>query len=218
MLINNRGVLKMMKKMLKFAIPLLVLLVALPFVYGFDVSIKTPSVVDYSNVFYVNIVISPGNETAFDVVALLPTSWEITNWTSNVGNIFAEHRNTQYLGEDVSAFRWKFNNINQNVTLTAKVLPKSVGKNRLMFVWTYPQGFNSNEFMVNVKTVCGNNICEPGENIFNCPADCQRFPQMFWVVVLLIATGITIAGIMYREYKKLEKKGRRTSKRRRKKR
>ncbi|MCD6575719.1 MAG: hypothetical protein J7K73_01005 [Nanoarchaeota archaeon] len=194
-----------MENILRKAIIPLIFLTVLSLASGFEFSATIPENVNYSEPFSINIHINPGNETTFDLVALFPVGWTVTNWSANFEDVSLEHRDTTYLGEDVSAFRWRFDDVTGDVNLNIKVMPSGLG-NKVSFVWVYPSGFSSQEFGIKMNAVCGNGICEPGENIFTCPSDCPYFPQMFWVIVLLIATGIAVAGIIYREYVKLEKK------------
>lgn len=194
-----------MENVLRKAIIPIMFLAILSLASGFEFSADVPQNVDYPKSFSINIQINPGNETTFDLVALFPVGWTVTNWSASVEGVSLEHRDTTYMGEDVSAFRWRFDDVSGNVSLNVKVMPSGFG-DKISFVWVYPNGFSSQEFGIKMKAVCGNGICEPGENIFTCPSDCPYFPQMFWVVVLLIATGIAVAGVIYREYVKLEKK------------
>jgi len=203
---NKYGsVIKNMENLFRKAIVPLMFLAVISLASGFEFSASVPENVSYSKPFNISVQINPGNETMFDLVALFPTGWSVTNWSTNVEGVSLEHRDTNYMGKDVSAFRWRFNEVTGDVNLKVEVMPSGVG-DKVSFVWVYPNGFSSQEYGIKMSAACGNGICEKGENVFTCPSDCPYFPQMFWVAVLLIATGIAVTGVIYREYLKVEKK------------
>ena len=161
----------------------LIFFAVIPLAFGLTVETDVPSSADKSQEFEVNINVLTEGETQFDLLVILPNDWEITNWTTSIGQVFAEHRLTQYLGENVSAFRWKFEDIEQNVDITYTTKAITSGSQKITTLWTYPGGFESTEDTINIL---GLSISDP----------------VVWLIVLFIATGIVISGIMYREYKK----------------
>ena len=169
---------------------------------GFSVYSEVPENAKYTG-FNITLKINPEGENTFDIVEMVPIGWEIVNFNSDVQPVFSEHRLTQYMGENLSAYRWKFENVNKNITMTLEVKPGFSG-NKIITVWTYPKGFDSSEVSINLGSTCGNGICEPGETPFNCSSDCKYLPQWSMVLVMLIATGIVILGLLYREYKKIK--------------
>jgi hypothetical protein len=70
-----------------------------------------------------------------------------------------------------------------------------------------PLGINIVE-MEKEKAVCGNGICEAGENSMNCPADCQIYTlqfqkvNLFWLICLIFALLLTIYFVWENYFKK----------------
>jgi hypothetical protein len=198
----------MVMKMKILKILAMLLLVGFVFSIASAFQVKVDSPVNVSNgIFEINISIAPEGETQFDIVELVPLSWQVVDWNSSSSVSMPEHRIMNYMGENLSAYRWKFVNANSNVSLVIKVKPSFEG-DTLTTVWTYPNGFGSQSVSIKVNPVCGNGVCEPGETYSSCPSDCKALMSskvgLMWILITL--TLLTILGIAYREYKRLKRR------------
>lgn len=161
-----------------------------PIAFGLRAEITVPTTIKYMDEFEVRIIIYPESQTSFDIVQILPNGWQVTNWTSD-HNAFFETRDIGYVGKNVSAFRWNFENATGDTTIIYKAKAATMGINQITTIWISPEGFGSKD---NTISVIGKFLFE------NTPVTKGA------LLLLLMATAIVIAGIAYREYSKMKKK------------
>ena len=175
-----------MENSFKFAVLGLILLLTVSISFGFEVKTIVPQELVYGKEQIIAININTENTTKFDVVEILPYGWEITNWTANVGNVMSESKDVNYNNMLSSAFRWKFDGANQDVVLTYTLKPTTMGQQKITTVWTYPEGFGSNDYVILVKSPVNSGA-------------------LIGLLALIVATAIMIGGLLRREYEKMEK-------------
>ncbi len=94
----------------------------------------------------------------------------------------------------------KMNNVKYPVIIT--ITYNNTHNGEIKFILTYKKGnktdliFKDIKLMSKTGTICGNGICEPGENSMNCPTDCKITEKTNYISVLVISI-IAVAGTGY---------------------
>jgi len=166
----------------------LVLLAIIPIAFGLSVETNYPSEMVQFQESAAKITIHTEGQNVFDIVAILPLGWEITDWNTQVMDVFAEKRDTSYLGEMRSVYRWRIECQEETVELLLKIKPTTYGENKITTLWVYASGFNSAD-----------------SSVFVSAPTVKPTAQNFMLLLLLLAaTAIAIGGVAYREYLKIK--------------
>ncbi len=181
-------------KMKYVSLALILLLIGNTF--ALTVELNAPNEVASGKQISTQIVLS-GKADVVDVGVILPKGFKMTSW-----NIYGiEKSNVNVSNEmvyDKKMVHFQIKNVDGKVTLETNFITNSSGK--LDFVVTYKEGnFTSmaykSAYIKITEFVCGNGVCEPGENIFNCPVDCG--PQKLNYILIIAFAIIAIGGVTY---------------------
>ncbi len=180
---------------MKKIIVLLILFGIISYGFSLKMEVNTPTQVGINSTISTQIKLI-GNADRADIGIILPKGWKLLSWS-----VYGIPKESVYL---------KYENLNgtkvphlmmgkivQEAEINAIIKPTTNGK--MEFILTYQEngdsGFSMTTKNVEIKSaICGNGICEKGENPTNCAVDCQ-VKQHTEYVSLIALTGLIIAGI-----------------------
>ncbi len=130
----------------------------------------------------------------FDVVVFLPPEMKLIKWNVNASqaNYWFESKEYKYKGRLWNAYHWYFYKGNYKLTFYS-ITPNETKDLDILVIWTDENG-NFKEidkkflaYTGNIPPpICGNGICEPGENFFTCPSDCGGVVSYITIALLII--------------------------------
>ena len=189
-----------MKKLILMAIALIIIGSS----FAFNVIVNLPTQVGKNSSVSAYIKLN-GSADKVDIGVIMPNSWKLSSW--DVYGIPKFNAKLKY--EDMNGSKVPHLMIS-NVVEQGEIKLNFVQSNggTLKFIITYKSGSDTGFFFVNksvkVKSViCGNGICEPGENSQNCPVDCQVAKHTSYLSLIAL-TILIIGGIgfwIWRRYK-----------------
>ena len=164
--------------------------------FALTVELNAPSEVAPGKQISTQIILS-GKADIADIGVILPSGFKFDSW-----KVYGVEKNKVNVSNEIvygkKMVHFQIKGINGKITLETNFVANSSGK--LDFVVTYKEGnFTSMAYKstyIKIKeSVCGNGICEPGENMFNCPVDCG--PQKANYILIIAIAIIAIAGVSY---------------------
>jgi len=179
--------------------------------YGFNYTIDFPQYLHASHTYTVHVKINSTGK--FDVVILIPEDFHFEGQNIDVGELayYFETKGYSYEGRDWIGLHWhvrKGGNVLINFTFTT---PNADKVEKYEFIYTTESGdFGKKVQLIRVYTgevpppICGNGVCEPGENFFLCPADCGGMKSYVLDVLIILGVVLSSASVMIWYMKKKE--------------
>ncbi len=179
----------------KLSLLLAVLLVSASF--GFNYTIHFPEYLHANTL--INSTLNVSSTQKFDIVILLPSDFKFKwqNVSTSEFNYWFETKKYSYEGVQWLGLHWHFNK-GGNYTIAFSFLTPNVDRlDRYEMIYTTQNGtFGKKVVLIRIYTgnapppICGNGVCEPGENPFLCPSDCGG--TVSYVIDILIIVGIAL--------------------------
>ncbi len=181
-----------MKKAILFGI----ILILFSSVYALNIELQNPTNVASNKVFSTYLILTGGADNV-DVGIIIPENVEMKSWEI----LGMPKEDVTFTKEEVRGepmLHFKMNAVPDKITLKVDFVTNETTK--IKYVVTYKKGnFTSlayKEANIKIKeAVCGNGICEPGENSINCPVDCGT-EKTNYILIIIIAI-IAVGGVSY---------------------
>ncbi len=182
-------------------------------VFGLNLTNNIPEYMPANTTIYANLNVNSSNK--FDVVILLPHDFTFLKQSVNASqfNYWFEEKMYKYKGSEWVGLHWHFNTPG-NYEISLIFIPPYVDRlDKYEIIYTTETGeFSEKIIPIRIYTgnapppICGNGVCEPGENMFTCPSDCGG--TVSYVMDILIVVGVALSAsvimLWYMKHKKFE--------------
>jgi len=187
-----RNLIKNLKKEISYSILIALLFSSLTCAQ----ELQIPQEAHLGEIFYLQLsaAAEPGDQVEIE----LPTSFELTDW--NAANY--TYTNLLYTS-NATRHSWYFKK-EGFVTISCKILPNAMGEFNITLYTKSANISKTINISEQVKSYCGNLICEKDENMFTCPNDCMRecdLPcqiSILFFIFIILALGFGLRKIRIR--------------------
>ncbi|NQV08390.1 hypothetical protein HQ529_00905 [Candidatus Woesearchaeota archaeon] len=195
----------------------LLFLISINLALGLNITKDIPTFTNSGKDITVKISVIDANIGAkISVIELLPINFEISDWVV----IGATEAQAQILTKNNNVYNWSFtpSEASPEITYTVPISPASNGEFTFVSKWSSATESGNLEKKLNVISIlCGNSICDEGEDETICSADCQPVEEVSesvfekkkkrnpYVQVLIIAVILGLAGFVIYKIREIKK-------------
>ncbi len=171
--------------------------------FAFNLSVKIPEYMHANS--EVNSTIIVNSSEKFDIVILLPKDFSFVNQKINTSefNYWFEYKRYNYEGKSWIGLHWHIRKPGNYSISFVFTTPNVDRLDKYEVIYTTESGeFGKNTTLIRVYTgnapppICGNGVCEPGENAFLCPSDCGGVISYVMDILIIVGVSLTASSIM----------------------